>query len=632
MKRIGIIVSILFAFIISIPIISSTSDIMNAAEEDDEIKFKDIYRFDNKTRNSPFGVYYAISEDGHLFYAGDSDYRKDSSTANKPLVKFHLLTDQNGEAIENVLAVAGWSTDYTPPPPSSRISKPSGVVLTTGGQLYAWGYNDYGQFGNGTISSDYVEYAVPITTGISDIVSVHCSFETTYLITASGDVYASGDNSKGQFGNGTTDSSTTFIKLPLTGVKKIASSAGTETAPGTLATYALKKDGTLYGWGAYVSDGKEMLSNQLEPVQIYSENGTDYLTNILDIDAEGSFSNSTPPYSGLAAVQKNGNEVNAYYIGSYSPTSHNVKTVKGFTVSNISQFSNVCYLQGASDIVGFVADGRYYDTRHKPLTDNSMGEIAIGIPFKKGYVKGGGSPSASRFFLLENGEIYINGEKQIVKNPLKISATKKDQSAYINKEKYNDDLELKITLPDNKPFTCSIEDLLTSETINCAEFVDNKANVRAGNHRIYRQYTVSNTETESQIIIDLYKENPQLKDYSASEINKIKKFETISLAVPNDQTTWNSYTATITDSSGHTSDYNGQALTIGNYTLRVTDSYGNNQDYQFEVKDNPTPTLEFNPTSSTLTYGDNPTKVNNTIGTFTLSYPAGEPTSNIKTI
>lgn len=213
MKRIGIIVSILFAFIISIPIISSTSDIMNAAEETDEIKIKDIYRFDGGY-NDTVGMLFAIGENGRLYYTTHSDITN-VSAALDTVANFHLLTDQDGYPIENVSKVAGWSEAASP------NYKNSGVALTEEGKLYAWGINNYGQFGNGNTSSEYINYAIPISTGVTDIIDVHCSYETTYLITKNGDVYASGDNSRGQYGNGTKDSSTTFVKLPITDVKKL---------------------------------------------------------------------------------------------------------------------------------------------------------------------------------------------------------------------------------------------------------------------------------------------------------------------------------------------------------------------------------------------------------------------------
>ena len=77
-------------------------------------------------------------------------------------------------------------------------------------------------------------------------------------------------------------------------------------------------------------------------------------------------------------------------------------------------------------------------------------------------------------------------------------------------------------------------------------------------------------------------------------------------------------------------------ITKGTYTLKIKVTDNENETFTktitITVTGHPVPTLEYNPTSSTLTYGDNPTKVNNTIGTFTLSYPTGQPTSNIASI
>ncbi len=77
-------------------------------------------------------------------------------------------------------------------------------------------------------------------------------------------------------------------------------------------------------------------------------------------------------------------------------------------------------------------------------------------------------------------------------------------------------------------------------------------------------------------------------------------------------------------------------ITKGTYTLKIKITDNENETFTktitITVTGHPVPTLEYNPTSSTLTYGDNPTKVNNTIGTFTLSYPTGQPTSNIASI
>jgi len=77
-------------------------------------------------------------------------------------------------------------------------------------------------------------------------------------------------------------------------------------------------------------------------------------------------------------------------------------------------------------------------------------------------------------------------------------------------------------------------------------------------------------------------------------------------------------------------------ISEGTYTLRIKITDNENETLidtiTITVLGHPKPTLEFNPASSTLTYGDVPTKMNNTVGTFTLKYPQGAPTSNIASI
>lgn len=103
----------------------------------------------------------------------------------------------------------------------------------------------------------------------------------------------------------------------------------------------------------------------------------------------------------------------------------------------------------------------------------------------------------------------------------------------------------------------------------------------------------------------------------------------------------------IVDASGNpTSDANfsitnneliaKKKISAGTYPLRVKVTDNENETFvdtiTITVVGYPVPTLLYNPISSNLTYGDNPTKVNSTIGTFSLQYPAGQPTSTIKTI
>lgn len=85
------------------------------------------------------------------------------------------------------------------------------LAVTTSGKLYAWGDNTCGQLGLGnTESSDVPVHVSSITGNVIDIAAGdNCSFALTY----DGSVYAWGDNTYGQLGDGTTENKLSPVKL-----------------------------------------------------------------------------------------------------------------------------------------------------------------------------------------------------------------------------------------------------------------------------------------------------------------------------------------------------------------------------------------------------------------------------------
>jgi hypothetical protein len=77
-----------------------------------------------------------------------------------------------------------------------------GLAVDASGNIWAWGFNGYGQLGNGTTGSSWTN---PFQlTSIGTVVTVSASTYESFAITTSGDVYAWGANWWGQLGDGTT--------------------------------------------------------------------------------------------------------------------------------------------------------------------------------------------------------------------------------------------------------------------------------------------------------------------------------------------------------------------------------------------------------------------------------------------
>jgi alpha-tubulin suppressor-like RCC1 family protein len=119
------------------------------------------------------------------------------------------------------------------------------LALTTTGKLLAWGYNAFGQLGNGTTSDTAVPVKVAVPAG-TKIEAVSAGCDHVLALTTTGKVLAWGDNANGQLGNGTTTSTdtpvTVHVTLPGTGrVKSLF--AGCEHS------LALTTKGKVLAWG-----------------------------------------------------------------------------------------------------------------------------------------------------------------------------------------------------------------------------------------------------------------------------------------------------------------------------------------------------------------------------------------------
>jgi alpha-tubulin suppressor-like RCC1 family protein len=135
-------------------------------------------------------------------------------------------------------------------------------AIKTDGSLWAWGSNSYGMLGNGTAVTRELS---PVKI-MDNAASVSAGMNHHFAIKTDGTLWAWGQNDKGQLGNGTTtgfnDRNATPVKI-MDGV--VSASAGLNNS------YAIKADGTLWGWGennkdGHLGDGSK--EHQPKPVKI----------------------------------------------------------------------------------------------------------------------------------------------------------------------------------------------------------------------------------------------------------------------------------------------------------------------------------------------------------------------------
>lgn len=119
----------------------------------------------------------------------------------------------------------------------------NGLAVTSGGAIFAWGWNIVGQLGDGSTTASNVPVRVKLPGGVG-ATAVSAGFAHSVALTSGGSVLAWGKNYNGNLGNGsTTDSSAPVtVRLPA-GAKVTAIAAGSEH------TLAVTSAGAVLAWG-----------------------------------------------------------------------------------------------------------------------------------------------------------------------------------------------------------------------------------------------------------------------------------------------------------------------------------------------------------------------------------------------
>ena len=125
------------------------------------------------------------------------------------------------------------------------------LALDSGGRVWSWGNNAYGEIGNGTTSQVFDSDPTPVPVpGLTSVVQVAAGAFDSFAVRSDGTVWAWGLNSAGQLGDGTTTNRDVPTRVPgVTGVKAITASFFPDLSVSLSTTFAIRTDGSVLAWG-----------------------------------------------------------------------------------------------------------------------------------------------------------------------------------------------------------------------------------------------------------------------------------------------------------------------------------------------------------------------------------------------
>jgi alpha-tubulin suppressor-like RCC1 family protein len=150
------------------------------------------------------------------------------------------------------------------------------LALTSSGQVLAWGWNFYGQLGNGTTTNSSTPVPVSLPSGTT-VTAIAVGFYHSLALTSSGQVLAWGWNFYGQLGNGTTTTTTSCQCIPTpVQVSLPSGTTVTAVAGGYGHSLALTSTGRMLAWGynGYGELGNGSTTNSSTPVAVSLPSGT----------------------------------------------------------------------------------------------------------------------------------------------------------------------------------------------------------------------------------------------------------------------------------------------------------------------------------------------------------------------
>jgi alpha-tubulin suppressor-like RCC1 family protein len=132
------------------------------------------------------------------------------------------------------------------------------VALTSSGRVFAWGGNRWGQLGDGTTQHRFAPHQV-LLPGRSPVVAIAVGDDHVLALSKQGQVFAWGRNDVGQVGSGSlADRQAKPVVVSMPGKGRIA-----RLAAGSSCSFAMTSTGVVYGWGHATPLGASVTGRQL---------------------------------------------------------------------------------------------------------------------------------------------------------------------------------------------------------------------------------------------------------------------------------------------------------------------------------------------------------------------------------
>ena len=116
------------------------------------------------------------------------------------------------------------------------------IAVKSNGTVWGWGQNSFGEIGDGTTTNRNSPVQVP---GLTSVVQVGGGYYHSLAVKSDGTVWAWGDNAQGKLGDGSSYSGYSDVPVQVSGLTGVVQVSG-----GCDYSIALKSDGTVWSWGA----------------------------------------------------------------------------------------------------------------------------------------------------------------------------------------------------------------------------------------------------------------------------------------------------------------------------------------------------------------------------------------------